>query len=98
VGVDVPLQIVCVERSGRSQRHRHVTIVGVATGNTFLRFSVKTVRQLIKKGTVDFYCVNVVGDPVQVRRFRCSCGRKTIRTRRDDVADGALSVLSICRR
>jgi hypothetical protein len=98
LGVDVPLQIVCVERSGRSPRHRHVTVVGVATGNTFLRFSVKTVRQLIKKGTVDFYCVNEAGDPVRVRRFRCSCGRKTIRTRRDDMTDGALSELSMCRR
>ncbi len=94
----MPLQIVCVDRSGRDPRHHHVSAVGISTGNTVLRFSVKTVRQLIKKGTVHFYCVDANGDEARVRRYRCSCGRKTIRTDPDDIADGALSTLLTCRR
>ena len=94
----MPLQVVCVDRSGKSRDHRHVVAVGITTGNTILRFSVKTVRQLIKKGTVVFYCIDPTGNRVEVRRFKCSCGQKTIQTVRDDLHDGALSALSSCRR
>ncbi len=92
----MPLQVVCVERSGPSRDHRHVAAVGITTGTTILRFSVRTVRQLIKKGTVTFYCLDRDGRRVEVRRYRCACGRGTIRTGADDLADGALSELSSC--
>jgi hypothetical protein len=90
------LEIVCVERKGKKPGHRHVTAIGVDTTKVVIRFSVKTVRRIIKEGTVDFYCVGPDGEQVAVRRFKCGCGVKTIRTDTDDVADGYLSALPIC--
>ena len=87
--------MVCVERAGKGA-HRHVTTVGVSAGNTIIRFPVKTVRRLIKRGDVAFYALNAAGKKVRVRRFRCACGRATIRTGHDDIADGVLSALSRC--
>ncbi len=93
----VPLQIVCAERSGKDARHRHIDAVGIATGNTIIRFHVKTVRQLIKKGTVSFFCLGPNAENVKVRRYKCACGRKTIRTIPDDITDQVLSALPTCR-
>ncbi len=90
------LQIVCVERAGKGD-HRHVVTVGVATGNTIIRFSVKTVRRLIKNGDVSFYAIGPDGRKERIRRFRCTCGRGSLRTGSDDVNDGVLSDLPSCR-
>jgi hypothetical protein len=91
----VALEIVCVQRKGKGD-HRHVTTVGVRTNEVVIRFSVKTVRKTLKRRTVEFHCVGPDGDSVPVRRFRCECGAKTIRTTRDDVRDGYLSNLPTC--
>lgn len=90
------LQIVCVQRAGKDPRHRHVRAVGVSTSQVVIRFSVKTVRKTIKRGTVDFCVVGPDGTVVSVRRYRCACGAKTIRTTDDDLNDGLLSVLPSC--
>jgi hypothetical protein len=94
----VPLQIVCVEREGKDRRHRHVSMVGVVAGNTIIRFSVTTVRKLIKKGTVSFICLDANGRKVPVRRYRCDCGTKSIRTASNDQDDTTLSRLPTCGR
>jgi hypothetical protein len=91
----MPLEIVCVQRKGKGD-HRHVTTVGVRTPEVVIRFSVKTVRKIIKRSALDFYCIGHDGEPVPVRRFRCTCGAKTIKTVRDDVHDGYLSALPTC--
>lgn len=90
------LQIVCVERKGKKPNHRHVSAIGVNTSQVVIRFSVKAVRRIIKKGTVDFYCVGPDGTEMRVRRYKCRCGAKTIRTLADDVNDGYLSWLPSC--
>jgi hypothetical protein len=92
----VGLQIVCVERKGKKPGHHHVTAIGVDTSQVIIRFSVKTVRRILKRGTVDFYALGGEGEPVRVRRFTCRCGAKTIRTGRDDTTDGVLSLLPAC--
>jgi hypothetical protein len=89
------LQIVCVQRKGKGD-HRHVATVGVRTSEVVIRFSVKTVRKVLKRRTAEFYCVGPDGASVPVRRFRCSCGAKTIRTTTDDMHDGHLSALPTC--
>jgi hypothetical protein len=38
------------------------------------------------------------GEQVAVRRYKCRCGVKTIRTAPDDVTDGYLSALPRCVR
>ena len=90
------LQIVCVERKGKKPGHHHVTAIGVDTSQVIIRFSVKTVRRILKRGTVDFYALGRGGEQVRVRRFTCPCGAKTIRTGRDDTTDGVLSLLPGC--
>jgi hypothetical protein len=92
----VGLQIVCVERKGKKPAHRHVIAVGVDTPQVVIRFSVKTVRKILKRRTMEFYCLGPGGQQVTVRRYRCSCGVKTIRTQPDDIADGVLSALPTC--
>jgi len=92
------LEIVCVERKGRDPGHRHVSAVGVSTSQVIIRFSVKTVRKTIKRGTVDFYCTGPNGARIAVRRFTCPCGARTIRTLHDDLHDGVLSALPTCPR
>jgi len=94
----VGLEIVCVERKGKDPAHRHVSAVGVDTSQVIIRFSVKTVRKILKRATVDFYCRGPDGEPVRIRRYRCTCGIKTIRTKPDDVTDGCLSALPTCPR
>ncbi len=90
------LQIVCVERKGPSPAHRHITAVGIDTPQVVIRFSVKTVRRVIKRQTMEFYCLDGEGKPLVVRRFRCHCGAKSIRIGDDDIADGVLSALPTC--
>jgi hypothetical protein len=92
----VGLEIVCVERKGQKAQHRHVRVVGIEVNGTVIRFSVKTVRKIIKQGSVEFFCADPSGERRRVRRYKCRCGVKTIRTGDDDVADGALSSLSHC--
>lgn len=91
----MPLQIVCVQRKGKGD-HRHVTTVGVSTPEVVIRFSVKTVRKVLKRRAVEFYCIGSDGESVPVRRFRCDCGAKTIRTVGNDIDDGYLSALPTC--
>jgi hypothetical protein len=91
------LEIVCVERKGKKPKHRHVAAVGLAVNKTVIRFSVKTVRKIIKEGTVDFYCLGPDGEKVPVRRHKCRCGVKTIGIGAGDVADGHLFRLPTCR-
>jgi hypothetical protein len=91
----VPLEIVCVQRKGKGE-HRHVITVGVRTPEVVIRFSVKTVRKIIKRRALEFYCVGGDGEKVPVRRFRCICGVKTVRTVGDDIHDGYLSALPTC--
>jgi hypothetical protein len=91
----MPLQVVCVQRKGKGD-HRHVTTVGVRTSEVVIRFSVKTVRKVLKRRTAEFYCVGPDGETVPVRRFRCACGAKTIRTDDGDILDGFLSALPTC--
>ena len=92
------LQIVCVERSGKKADHRHITAVGVDTPQVIIRFSVKTVRKILKRRTMEFTCLDPDGNQVTVRRFRCTCGAKTLRTQPDDITDGVLSALPTCSR
>jgi hypothetical protein len=91
----MPLEIVCVQRKGRGE-HRHVTTVGVRTPEVVIRFSVKTVRKIIKRQALEFYCIGHQGESVAVRRFRCGCGAKTIKTVGDDIRDRYLSGLPTC--
>jgi len=90
------LEIVCVERKGKKPKHRHITVVGVAVNKTVIRFSVKTIRRIVKEGTVEFYCLDPNGEKIRVRRYKCHCGVKTIRTGSDGVTDGYLSRLPTC--
>jgi hypothetical protein len=90
------LEIVCVERKGKKAGHRHVTVIGVDTTKVVIRFSVKTVRRIIKEGTVDFFYTGPDGLPVAVRRYKCRCGAKTIRAVRGPEIDGELSQLASC--
>jgi hypothetical protein len=90
------LEVVCVERKGKKSKHRHVSAVGVDTTGAVIRFSVQTVRKIIKEGSVDFYVVGPSGERASVRRYKCRCGVKTIRTGADDVTDGYLSALPTC--
>jgi trans-aconitate methyltransferase len=92
------LQVVCVDRKGKQAGHRHVSAVGVSTSEVVIRFSVKTVRRILKRGTVDFYCIGPDGSRVSLRRYKCRCGAKTVRTGDDDLADGVLSELPTCPR
>jgi hypothetical protein len=90
------LEIVSVMRKGKKPKHRHVTAVGLIVNNTLIRFSVQTVRKIIKEATVDFYCLDSDGEQVPIRRYTCRCGVKTIRAGVGDAVDGPLSRLPIC--
>ena len=92
------LQVICVERKGKKPAHRHVVAVGVDTPQVVIRFSVKTVRKILKRRTMEFYCLGPGGEQVAVRRYRCSCGVKTIRTQPDDLLSGLPTCTSLAAR
>ncbi len=90
--------ITCVNRSGTDPEHRHITEVGIRprTGGSGRVVPVKLVRQQIKLGVHNYFSVDASGHRVPVRRYKCVCGRKTIRTFPDDLADNNLSVKNPC--
>jgi hypothetical protein len=91
------LPVVCVERAGKGE-HRHVAKVGVATGNSIIRFSVKVVRRLIKQGDVAFYVMDAEGRMHRLRRYRCPCGRGSLWAGDHHAGDGLLAELPSCGR
>lgn len=90
--------IVCVNRSGSDPKHSHITEVGIqplAGGPTQVK-PVKSIRRDIKLGVNRYFSTDPSGRRVRVRRYKCDCGTKTIRTKRDDIGDNNLSVKAPC--
>lgn len=90
--------ITCVNRSGTDPDHAHVTEVGIRprTGGSGKIVPVKQIRQQVKLGLHRYFAVDLAGHRVRVRRYKCICGRKTIRTTSDDIADNNLSIKKPC--
>jgi len=90
--------IICVDRSGDYWEHSHITRVGVQpiTGGNRKILKVKEVRQQIKQKTNVFFSEDLAKQRVAVRRYRCKCGRGTIRTGPDDIRDNNLSTKGRC--
>ena len=90
--------ITCVTRSGSDPEHCHITEVGIRprTGGSGRVVPVKLIRQQIKLGVHRYFSVDAAGHRVRVKRYKCVCGRKTIRTFDDDLADDNLSSKRPC--
>jgi hypothetical protein len=90
--------VTCVNRAGSDPEHCHIIEVGIRprTGGSGRIVPVKLVRQQIKRGVHRFFSVDGSGHRVRVRRFKCTCGRKTIRTLQSDLTDGNLSLKHPC--
>jgi len=90
--------VTCVNRSGNDPKHSHIAEVGIRprTGGSGRVVPVKLVRQQIKLGVYRYFSTDATGHLVPVKRYKCACGRKTIRTHPDDLADNNLSVKRPC--
>ena len=90
--------ITCVNRSGSDPEHSHIIEVGIRprTGGSGRVVPVKQIRQQLKLGVHRYFSVDTLGNRVPVKRYKCVCGRKTIRTLSDDLADNNLSRKKPC--
>jgi hypothetical protein len=92
-------QILCVTTE-RQDPHEHIVNVGTgpaAGGAADRMWTVKVVRKAIKAGTDSFYTVGPEsGERADVRRYKCGCGVKTIRSADDAVEDNNLDSLASC--
>ena len=90
--------VTCVNRSGSDPEHCHIAEVGIRprAGGSGMVVPVKLIRQQIKMGVHHYFSVDAAGHRVRVKRFKCACGRKTIRTLEDDVRDDNLSLKRPC--
>lgn len=90
--------VICVDRSGENDGHNHIyqALVRPVTGGTGRLLPVKDIRREIKLGVHHFYSADPRGNRMPVKRFKCECGRKTIRTKPDDINDDNLSRKGPC--
>jgi hypothetical protein len=90
--------VVCVDRPGDDPEHDHVyqALVRPVGGGDGKLLPVKDIRRQIKLGANRFFSLNGEGERVRVKRYKCGCGCKTIRTGPDDIRDGNLSIKGPC--
>ena len=91
--------VVCVDRFGDAEpMHNHIyqALVRPVTGGAGRLLSVKDIRRSITFGIHRFFSVDIDGNRVQVRRYRCGCGYRTIRTNPDDIRDSNLALKGPC--
>jgi|ERR1700722_20626461 hypothetical protein len=89
----------CVDRSESGDpRHRHVyqAFVRPVTGGMGRLLPVKDIRREIRLGVHHFFSEDPKGRRALVKRYKCACGFKTIRTKPDDIRDGNLSAKGPC--
>jgi hypothetical protein len=86
-------QILCVTTKYQDPRE-HIVSVGTGTVTVDRTWTVKQVRKAIKRGDDHFYTVGPTsGEQAAVRRYKCACGVKTIRSDDDAVEDNNLDNL-----
>jgi len=90
--------VICVDRSGDDSEHSHIyqAFVRPVTGGMGRLLPVKDIRREIKLGVHRYFSTDRDAKRVQVRRYKCACGRKTIRTEPDDLHDNNLSEKGPC--
>jgi len=90
--------VICVDRSGEDTENSHIyqAFVRPTTGGMGRLLPVKDIRREIKLGVHRYFSTDPDGNEVQVKRFKCSCGRKTLRTKPDDIHDSNLSAKGPC--
>lgn len=91
--------VKCVDRaSGGDPRHSHIyqAFVRPVTGGMGRLLPVKDIRREIKLGYHHFFSEDDQGRRAPVKRYKCKCGFKTIRTKPDDIKDSNLSSKGPC--
>jgi hypothetical protein len=91
--------VTCVDRaSGGDPEHSHVyqAFVRPVQGGMGRLLPVKDIRREIKLGYHHFLSEDEHGQRVPVKRYKCICGIKTIRTKPDDLHDSNLSLKGPC--
>ena len=91
--------VTCVDRaSGGDTEHNHIyqAFVRPVSGGMGRLLPVKGIRREIKLGYHHFLSEDERGQRIPVKRYKCQCGFKTIRTKPDDIQDGNLSLKGPC--
>ena len=91
--------VQCVDRvSADDPGHSHVyqAFVRPLEGGMGRLLPVKDIRREIKLGYHHFWSEDERSKRVAVKRFKCACGFKTIRTKPDDIHDDNLSLKGPC--
>ena len=91
--------VQCVDRvSSDDRNHGHIyqAFVRPVGGGMGRLLPVKDIRREIKLGYHHFWSEDTQGKRALVKRFKCDCGFKTIRTKPDDTQDNNLSLKGPC--
>jgi hypothetical protein len=90
--------VICVDRSAGDDGHNHIyqALVRPATGGVGRLLPVKDIRREIKLGVHRYFSTDPSENRIPVKRYKCQCGYKTIRTKPDDIHDNNLSRKGPC--